>query len=172
VCYWAAIRTPPQREFVVAGRLEDQLGCAIYLPRARLRLARSLRPATVPLFATYVFADIDLGPPWQAIKRQPGVIGMVMTGDTPSRCPSAEIEKLKASEGPDGFVRLAGQPPPESDQTFEEGQAVRIRLGAFDNRPARYARKGRKNMSVVMVVLLNRVVAVQVPTCALAAESA
>jgi hypothetical protein len=46
---------------------------------------------------------------------------------------------------------------------------VRIRLGAFDNREARYARPGKRNMSVVMVVLLNRVVAVQVPTHALAA---
>ena len=46
---------------------------------------------------------------------------------------------------------------------------MKIRYGAFDNREAHYAKPGRKNMSVVMVVLLNRIVAVQVPTHALAA---
>lgn len=57
-----------------------------------------LRPVTVPLYATYLFADVDQGPPWQAIRRQPGVIGLVMTGDAPSRCPESEILKLKAAE--------------------------------------------------------------------------
>ena len=47
--------------------------------------------------ATYLFADVDRGPPWQAIRRQPGVVSIVMTGDSPSRCPESEIEKLRAS---------------------------------------------------------------------------
>lgn len=49
-------------------------------------------------------------------------------------------------------------------QRFTEGEAVRIKLGAFDGREARYSKPIKKNMSVVWVVLLNRVVAVQVPT--------
>jgi transcription antitermination factor NusG len=166
VCYWAAVRCPPQKEAVIARRLTEMLGCVIYLPKARIVLPRSRRPVTAPLYRTYLFADVDRGPPWQAIRRQPGVIGLVMTRDAPSRCPASEIEKLQASEI-GGLVQLADQPL-SSDQKFTEGQQVRIRYGAFDNREARYAKPGRKNMSVVMVVLLNRVVAVQVPTHALA----
>ena len=163
--YWAALKCPPQFEAIVARRLVDVLGCAIYLPRARVVLPLSRRPVTAALFRTYLFADLDQGPPWQAIRRKPGVINIVMTGEQPSRCPESEIEKLKASEI-GGLVQLAGPP---SDQTFTEGQAVKIRSGAFEGRPARYSKPARKNMSVVMVVLLNRVVAVQVPTHALAA---
>ena len=167
MCYWAAVRCRAQYETIVARRLTEMLGCVIYLPRAKIVLPRSRRPVTAPLYRTYLFADIDQGPPWQAIARTPGVVKLVMTGDQPSRCPEHEIEKLRASEV-DGLVQLAG-PPPRSDQKFTEGQAVKIRYGAFDNREARYAKPGKRNMSVVMVVLLNRVVAVQVPTVALAA---
>lgn len=169
--HWVACKTAPQFEAVVAGRLVDMLGCAIYLPRARTVLPRSRRPVTAPLFRTYLFADLEQGPPWQAIRRTPGVISLVMTGDKPSRCPASEIAKLKASEI-NGLVQLAGQPPPPSDQTFTQGQPVRIRHGAFAGMEARYAKPDRRNMSVVMVVLLNRVVAVQVPTIALAASAA
>jgi transcription antitermination factor NusG len=165
--YWTAVKCPPQYEAIVARRLVDMLGCVIYLPRAKVVLPRSRRPVTAPLFRTYLFADIDQDPPWQAIRRQPGVISIVMTGDQPSRCPESEISKLKASEI-GGLVQLAG-PPPSSDQKFTEGQAVKIRLGAFDGREARYAKPARRNMSVVLVALLNRVIAVQVPTVALAA---
>jgi hypothetical protein len=50
------------------------------------------------------------------------------------------------------------------------GQTVKIRYGAFDNREARYAKPGKRNVSV-MVALLIRIVAVQVPTHALAASA-
>ena len=161
MCLWVAAKVAPQRELVVAKRLEA-LGCVIYLPRARVRLKRSLRPVTVPLYATYLFADVDQGPTWQRINRTPGVLSILMTGDIPSRCPEIEIAKLKAAEI-DGVVQLANEPPPLSAQKFTEGEAVRIKLGAFENRPARYSKPARKNMSIVMVMLLNRVVTVQVP---------
>jgi transcription antitermination factor NusG len=169
MCFWIAGRCACQRESVVTERLRLE-GFHVYLPRARVRLPRSGRPAVVVLYAGYFFVDIDRSSaPWQAAKRMPGVTTVLMTGDAPSRCPDSEIEKLRASEI-DGLVQLAG-PPPSSDQKFTEGQEVRIRYGAFDNREARYARPDKRNMSVVMVVLLNRVVAVQVPTCALAASA-
>jgi transcription antitermination factor NusG len=169
VCYWAACKTAPQFEAVVAKRLVDMLGCVIYLPKARVILPRSRRPATQPLFPTYLFVNLDLSPPWQCIRRTPGVVSLLLTVNTPSRCSEAEILKLKAAEI-GGLVQLAGPPSP-SDQKFMEGQAVRIRYGAFDNREARYARPGKRNMSVVTVTLLNRIVAVQVPTHALAASA-
>lgn len=166
MCYWAAGKTAPQYEAIVAKRLIDMLGCTVYLPRAKTVLPRSHRPVTAPLFRTYLFVDLDQSPPWQAIRRQPGVISLVMTGDRPSRCPDSEILKLRAAEV-DGLVQLAGPPPP-SEQKFTEGQQVRIRLGAFDGREARYVKPAKRNMSSVLVTLLNRAVMVQVPTHLLA----
>jgi Transcription termination factor nusG len=122
--YWAAVRCRSQREITIAERLEG-LGCAIYLPRARMRLGRSLQPATIPTDRTYFFADVDQGPPWQAICRQPGVVGLVMTGDAPSHCPESEILKLKAAEV-NGLDQLAD--PPSSARRF--GEKVKIRFGA------------------------------------------
>jgi transcription antitermination factor NusG len=94
-----------------------------------------------------------------------------MTGDAPSRCPEHEILKLQASEI-DGLVQLAHAPPPRSARRFAEGERVRIKLGAFDGREARYVRASKRNMSTVTVVLLNRAILVQVPTVALAAIAA
>jgi transcription antitermination factor NusG len=167
MCFWIAARCACQRESVVTERLRLD-GFHVYLPRARVRLPRSGRPAIIVLYAGYFFIDIDQSSsPWQAAKRTPGVTTVLMTGDAPSRCQESEILKLQASEI-GSLVQLAG-PPPSSDRTFTEGQAVRIRLGAFDGREARYAKPIRRNMSVVLVSLLNRVIAVQVPTVALAA---
>jgi hypothetical protein len=73
----SAVRCPSQKETVVARRLTDRLGCVIYLPKARIALPHSRRPVTAPLYRSYLFADVDQGPPWQAIRRQPGVIGLV-----------------------------------------------------------------------------------------------
>jgi transcription antitermination factor NusG len=166
VSFWIAGRCAFQREPVVTERLRLD-GFHIYLPRARVRLPRSGRPAVTVLYSGYFFLDLDQSSsPWQAAKRTPGVTSVLQCGDQPSRCPEREIEKLRASEI-DGLVQLAA--PPASARTFREGERVRIRLGAFEGREARYARPARKNMSVVMVVLLNRVVAVQAPTVALAA---
>jgi transcription antitermination factor NusG len=168
VCYWAACKTAPQYEAVVARRLVDMLGCVIYLPRAKVVLPRSLRPVTAPLFRTYIFADIDQGPPWQAIRRQPGVISIVMTGDAPSRCPESEILKLKAAEV-NGLVQLAGQPPP-SAQRFTVGEKVKIRYGALDGHEARYAGEADKQRKAcVLVCLLGRQVMVKIAADALAA---
>jgi transcription antitermination factor NusG len=164
---WIAARSACQRESVVTERLRLD-GFHVYLPRARVRLPRSGRPAVIVLYAGYFFIDVDQSSsPWQAAKRTPGVTSVLMTGEQPSRCSEAEILKLQASEI-GGLVQLADQPL-SSDQKFTEGQQVRIRYGALDGREARYAKPGKRNMSVVMVVLLNRIVAVQVPTHALAA---
>ena len=133
-----------------------------------MRLGRSLRLVTAPLYRTYFFADIDQGPPWQAIRRQPGVIGLVMTGDAPSRCPESEIEKLKAAEV-NGVVQLAG-PPPLSVQKFAVGERVKIRYGALDGHEGVYAGEADKRRRAhVMVCLLGLQVMVKIAADALAA---
>ena len=169
MCHWIAVRVPGQRERVIAQRLEREIGAVIYLPLVRERPQWAKGPLTVPLFKTYIFADIDAGRPhWAAIRRHHGVIGLVMADPmTPGRCPSAEIEKLKAAEI-DGVVQLAGEPPPPSSKQFAAGQRVKIQLDAFDGKEAHYVSPARRNMSRVTVTLLNRVIEVSVPTHRLA----
>jgi hypothetical protein len=61
--------------------------------------------------------------------------------------------------------------PPPLALTSEELDVLnrlRISLGAFEGRSARYSKAGKRNMSTALVTLLNRIVAVQVPTHLLA----
>jgi hypothetical protein len=73
MCFWIAGRCACQRETVVTERLRLD-GFHVYLPRARVRLPGSGRPAVVVLYAGYFFVDVDRSSaPWQAAKRMPGV---------------------------------------------------------------------------------------------------
>jgi transcription antitermination factor NusG len=168
VCHWTALRLPVRREATVADRLRREIGAVVYVPRARLVPRRSSRPVIVALYCGCGFVDLDANPPWQMIRRQVNVVGFVMAGDVPGRCPSSEIDKLVVAEI-NGIVQLANQPPPPSGKRFAAGQRVKIRLGAFDGREARYVRPARRHMSTVAVVLLSRAIEVKVPTHALAA---
>jgi hypothetical protein len=102
VCYWVAVKCAPQKETVTAQRLRG-IGCLIYLPLARTRPRGALKPTILPFYRTYLFADIDEGPPSQRINRTAGVFSVLLTGDQPSRRPACEIEKLRMSEV-DGIV--------------------------------------------------------------------
>jgi transcription antitermination factor NusG len=166
VCFWLATRCPSRREDVVAERLRVD-GYYVYLPKARVARPRRGRPNTMALFLGYLFVDVDQSAgPWQALRRTPGVVAVVMAGEQPSRCPDVEIAKLRAAEV-DGLVTLAGPPPP-SAKKFSAGERVRIRIDAFAGKEAAYVRPARQNMSVVTVVLLSRVIEVKVPTYMLA----
>jgi transcription antitermination factor NusG len=97
------------------------------------------------------------------------VIGLVVTGDAPSRCPESEILKLKAAEV-DGVVRVASAPMP-SRYRPSVGQPVRIRFGPLDGRAGRYA-GSRRNLAQVLVTLLGRQVVVPVAADAIEAIEA
>jgi transcription antitermination factor NusG len=171
MAYWAALRCYAQHEVSIAGRLVREVaGAVIYLPRAKMRLERSLRHETRPIFPTYIFCDIDGGPPWQALAHHPGVIGAVLTGSTPSRCPTVEIAKLKAAEGPDGLVQLAGEKPPPDERQFRVGERVRIGEGAFAGKEGSFAgHMSKRREAIVVVALLGRAVTVRLPAAAIAA---
>ena len=166
MCYWAAAKVSPQRELVVAERLET-LGCVIYVPRARVPLRCSRRTVILPLFATYIFVDLDLSPVWQMARRPAWSDHCAFDRRYAKPMPRERNSEAQGSEI-DGLVQLSNEPPPPSAQKFTEGEAVRIRLGAFEGRSARYSKAGKRNMSTVLVTLLNRIVAVQVPTHLLA----
>ena len=165
---WAAVRCQARHEVIVGARLEQSIGAAVYVPKASVLSPRTLEPITISVYAGYFFSDLDQGPPWQAIRRQPGVIDLVMTGDAPSRCPEAEILKLKASEI-DGLVQLAGQPSVNGHR-FAIGERVKIQFGAFDGRTGVYQGEAyRQRKAYVLVCLLGRQVRVKIRADALAA---
>jgi transcription antitermination factor NusG len=111
--YWAVARTLVNREPVAVRGLRTA-GFEIFAPsteRGRL------------LFPGYLFVRIV--DQWQAIDRTIGVIKLVRFGETPARCPDAEIDKLLAQVNADGFVRLPARPP-EAKGKISIGANVRI----------------------------------------------
>lgn len=166
--YWAAARCAAWREAAIAERIVHEVGAVVYVPKVRLRLTKSRRPATGALFATYILVDLDTVFAWQAIKRTPGVTGVVMSGEKPARCPEFEILKLKAAEV-DGVVRLASTIVP-SRYRPSMGEKVRIRFGPLDGREGRYAGP-RRNLAQVLVTLLGRQVLVLVAADAIEAKA-
>jgi transcription antitermination factor NusG len=151
---------------IVAQRLEQSIDAMVYAPRARMPSPSTLEPITISLYAGHFFTDLDHGPPWQAIRRQVGVISLVMTGNTPSRCPESEILKLQAAEI-DGLVQLAGQPPLNGHR-FTIGDRVKIGRGALEGRDGVYDGPSNKRDAIVMVALLGRRVPVRISVGALA----
>ena len=112
--YWAVARTLIHREPVAARRLEA-VGFQVFAPstdRGR------------PLFPGYLFVRII--DQWQAIDRTVGVLKLVRFGETPARCPDAEIDKLLAQVDADGFVRLPARPPENARGKLSIGDKVRI----------------------------------------------
>jgi transcription antitermination factor NusG len=167
MAHWIAARCPSQRESAITERLSTEAGYAVYLPRARVLSPKTRTPMLLALYPTYFFVNLDLSPPWQAIRRQPGVTTVLMTGDQPSTCPEREILKLKLSER-DGFVRLAEGAAPV--RRFAIGEKVKIEGGALAGREATYTGAADKRRSaIVLVSLLGRQVAVRLSAHAIAA---
>jgi transcription antitermination factor NusG len=138
---------------------------------ARIR-SPSGKPIIRPLYATYLFADLDEGRPhWAEIRRHAGVLTVVMAGDQPGKCPESEIAKLKAAEVC-GVVQLAGQSPPPPPQRPAVGSKVKVTFGGLAGHEGTYlSDKGRRNARVT-VFLLGREVAVEISAGALAAIAA
>jgi transcription antitermination factor NusG len=130
-----------------------------------------LKPVVTPLYRTSLFVDIDQGPPWQRVNRTPSVIGVLLTGDVPSRCPETEIVKLRAAEGPDGYVVPADVLRPIVKK-FAIGERVKVTRGPLEGRQGVYAGPfggRRKAQAKVAVNLLGRVIEVVIGVEALAA---
>lgn len=74
---------------MIAERVRQEVGALVYLPNVRHVLCETGKRVLGPLYMTYVFVDIDQGPPWQAIRRTPGVDRIVMSGEKPPAVPKA-----------------------------------------------------------------------------------
>jgi transcriptional antiterminator RfaH len=125
---WYVVHTHAHCEIKAAGHLRRQ-EYTVYLPflLKKVRHARRVDLMRRPLFPRYLFVRLDIEQaPWRAIRSTIGVAGLVSTCDHPAPVPAGIIERIQASEGADGIVRL-----PAADH-FRNGQLVEITDGAFD----------------------------------------
>jgi transcriptional antiterminator RfaH len=126
----------------------ERLGYEIYAPRLRTyRVSHGRKIQERPLlFWPYVFVGIL--EQWHAARWAPGVVRLVMAGDTaPARVPDGIIGALKAREKR-GAIELTQRPQ------FRRGDRVRILQGPFSGHLAIYAgMKPHERVEVLLALL-------------------
>jgi transcriptional antiterminator RfaH len=152
---WVVAQTITGRENFTTGRVAEK-GFVTYLPKTMLP-ASDLRPAKIAaVFPGYFFVQIESR--WRAIANTVGVIGLIMAGDSPARCPDADIERLKAAQGPNGLIRLQ---PARTRRNIAPGSKVRILDGPFRGLKALYEGQSAKDRERVLLEILGRNVPVE-----------
>ena len=145
--FWAAAQLSPYRERLAEHCLR-QVGFEVYLPRLRqTRIAHGRKVvATPPLFPGYAFVFIELQ--WHTARWAPGVVRLVMVGDTtPAAVPDSVIEALKARER-GGLIELPRRP------RFRPGDRVRVLHGPFIGHIGLFAEmKPRERVEVLLGLL-------------------
>lgn len=127
MAYWAAVKTIGQRESFAAEAVAVR-GFEIFLPRVRALVG--VKWKTGPLFPGYIFVRVV--DRWRLLERTMRVISVVKTGETPAKCPDAEIGALLERSDPDGIIRLSARPAPQIvRRAFAPGEAVTVTGGAF-----------------------------------------
>jgi transcription antitermination factor NusG len=126
VPYWCVVRAQQNHERLAVESVVVRLGYELFVPRIRVRIAS--RWKTVGLFGSYFFCRIESQ--WRAIERAPGVLSLIKHGETPARCPDAEIAALLERSDPDGIIRLPSRSSVQSPRrTLAPGAHVAIAGG-------------------------------------------
>jgi transcriptional antiterminator RfaH len=145
--FWAAAQLQPYRERLAEHCLR-QVGFEIYLPRLRQPRVLHGRKVVVtpPLFPGYAFVFIELQ--WHTARWAPGVVRLVMVGDTtPAAVPDSVIEALKARER-GGLIELPRRPK------YHPGDRVRVLHGPFIGQVGLFAgMKPRERVAVLLGLL-------------------
>lgn len=152
--YWAVARTLGHRETFAAQRLTER-GFEIFLPR--VATGRAIQP----LFAGYLFCRIAEGH-WRAIETTMGVFKVIRFGDTPARCPEAEVEALMDKVDPDGVIRLAA-PPIEPRQKIAAGAKVKVIAGPLQGVAALHSGMTQGEWEILLISMLGAARQVAVP---------
>jgi transcriptional antiterminator RfaH len=146
--FWAVAQTVSQRESSAGIRLAEE-GFEIFAPRIRIHINGT--PRIVALFPSYLFVRVV--DRWRVITKTIGVLGLIMAGDHPARCPDAEIEKIKGATMRNGLVRL---PKPPKSRAFKPGQSVRINSGSFCGFNAIYQGMSPRDREIVLLEMFGR----------------
>lgn len=154
--FWAVAQTITNRESLVAERIAE-VGYEIFVPRTRMRI--SGEPRIVALFPGYLFVRII--DRWRVVTKTAGVLGLIMTGEQPARCPDDEIEKIKSQVMRNGLVRLPKPVPKPRVLPFRLGQAVRVVAGSFCGFEAIFDGMSARERELVLLDMLGRKVRVE-----------
>jgi len=156
---WYVVRTHPRAEAKALGHLARQ-GFRAYLPQCekRIRHAGTTRTVLRPLFPRYLFVWLDVeGGRWRPVLSTVGVSDLVRRGDAPARVPSGIVDALRAREA-GGAFRIGG-----ALRDLGLGDRVRIVGGAFAELAGRFLGLDERDRVLVLLDLLNREVAVDIP---------
>jgi transcriptional antiterminator RfaH len=145
---WIVVQTKAQREVYAAENIARQ-GFELYLPR--IVVIRPLLGAHAePFFRSYLF--VKTADRWLPLLSTYGVLRVIMSGAAPALVSQQEIDKLKAREDADGFLRLEKPPP----QHFGSGDKVRITKGLYAGRDAVYDGVGPQRRVQLLLDYLGR----------------
>ena len=155
--FWAVARTIASRETFAAEKLV-RAGYEILAPRAKLSIAGG-KLKIGSLFPGYLFVRV-FDDRWYDARWCEGVLGLIMAGDRPARCPNVEIEKIMQSTTKDGLVRLPKHKLGGKAE-MAKGQNVRILTGSFTGLNAIYQGTSARERIQVLLDLLGRRVPVE-----------
>jgi transcription antitermination factor NusG len=144
--FWGVVRSIPKREAFAAERLRKDHGFEVFLPMVETKRASQ------PLFASYFFVLIL--EQWRIINSCFGVLGLVRTGDCPSKMPDHEIARLKGLIDGAGFVRLPEVRGSPTKREIAIGARVRIASGPFGGMSGLYAGQAPRERERILLSML------------------
>jgi transcription antitermination factor NusG len=145
--YWTVAVAQSNREDLVKTLLTRE-GFEVYWPRIR----EQKRAAS--LFPGYLMVRVVVR--WYPIRWCPGVLKLLMAGDSPAKLADHVVNEIKGREVR-GFVKLP-KPP-----RLQEGQPVRVTTGSFAGHAAIYAGMSGSARERVLLNLLGQSVTVSLP---------
>lgn len=142
---WYVLRTHRGKEEDVAERCEAR-GFPALLPRF------IERGRVKSLFGPYVFAAVDRAENWHPLRTIRGSVTLLVSGAglQPARVPNEAIADIRSRIGADGYVELAKD---DGYPVFEDGQAVRVKIGRFTSYPGFYVKRKGMRERVLLSIL-------------------
>jgi transcriptional antiterminator RfaH len=158
---WYLIHTKPRQEHRALENLQRQdFRCV--LPTVRVEKLRARRRVAVdePLFARYLFVELDATVSWMPIRNTLGVSTLVRFGGAPAQVPTEVVEALAVDAKRRAEAGL-------EKRLFEPGEPVRILGGAFAGLEAVYQMPDGDQRALVLIEILSKPVHVPVAIDAL-----
>jgi transcription antitermination factor NusG len=150
---WYVVQSQPKAERTAHAALHLK-GYEPYLPLITTRW-RDRTWHTQPLFAGYLFCRLDLSRPWYPIRWCPGVFSLLSINGTPTPCPDAVLDALRATEA----LRATPMPP---SALWAPGMPCRLATGAFAGHDAVVTEVGH-DMALVALMMFGHLRTVSVP---------
>ena len=155
---WIVASTHPHKENAALDNLRRQ-GFQVYCPfiRRRIHHSRRVKNALRPLFAGYVFVQLDTQrSQWRPILSTIGVRSVIRFGDRFGILPATFVDNLRSHEQ-DGAI-----PPPRAKDSYVPGELVRVREGPFEGFIAKVLICDQQERLHLLMNMLNRSVRIQI----------